>query len=152
MPVRVATAADIDALSELEAVSPLRQRYGVTRERAHAALSEGLARGDALRLIEEDGALQGFCWVLPRGMFGRSPYLRWIGVRPGANRRGLGRELLRAAEESARPVRPELFLLCSDFNSEAQRFYRREGYSQLGSIPDYVLPGVAELLFWKRLP
>jgi ribosomal-protein-alanine N-acetyltransferase len=44
-----------------------------------------------------------------------------------------------------------MVLLCSDFNTEAQRFYRRAGYEQVGALPDYVVPGVAELIFRKRL-
>ncbi len=43
------------------------------------------------------------------------------------------------------------FLLVSDFNEDAQRFYEREGYLRVGPLPGLVLPDVAELLYWKRL-
>jgi hypothetical protein len=41
--------------------------------------------------------------------------------------------------------------LVSDFNVQAQRFYLRQGYTQVGVIDAYVLPDVAELLFRKRV-
>jgi hypothetical protein len=47
-------------------------------------------------------------------------------------------------------VSSDLFLLVSDFNHDAQRFYQRQGYQQIGAIPGYVLPDVSELIFRKR--
>jgi predicted GNAT family acetyltransferase len=44
----------------------------------------------------------------------------------------------------------EIFLLVSDFNTDAQRFYARLGYHQVGALPDYVVRGVSELIFWKK--
>ena len=43
-----------------------------------------------------------------------------------------------------------MFLLVSDFNTDAQQFYQRLGYRQVGKLDDYVVPGVSELIFWKR--
>jgi ribosomal protein S18 acetylase RimI-like enzyme len=84
-------------------------------------------------------------------MFGRSPYLKWIGVAGGATGAGVGRALLRSAEEAAAATLPELSLLCSDFNTGARRFYEREGYAQVGELPAYVLPDVNEVLYFKKL-
>lgn len=151
MSLRPATAADLEALAALVAATPLWRRYGVTPESARAALQGGLAAGEAVTVAEEAGQLAGFCWVQPRAGFGRSPYLKWIGVAPGRTGGGVGATLLRAAEASARQTRPELLLLCSDFNTAGQRFYLREGYARIGALPDYVLPGVAEILFFKKL-
>ena len=148
--VRPARAEDLAALARIVAGTPLWQRYGVTLASAQAALEGGLARGEVL-VIGPVGEPGGLAWVQPQAGFGRSPYLKWLGVSPGGNRRGLGRELLRGAEDAARTVRPELILLCSDFNRDGQRFYEREGYARVGALPDYVLPGVAELVYFKKL-
>jgi GNAT superfamily N-acetyltransferase len=142
---------DVGEVARLVAATPLWQRYGLTEEKAAAALVEGLDRGDALRVADEAGRPVGFFWVLARGMFGRSPYLKWIGVAPGSTGGGLGQLLLRGAEAAAAAVKPELFLLCSDFNGGARRFYEREGYRQVGELPAYVLPDVNEVLYFKRL-
>jgi len=44
---------------------------------------------------------------------------------------------------------PNVFLLVSGFNRRAQAFYRRQGYTKVGAIPDYVVPGITEYLFRK---
>ncbi|MBS2031314.1 MAG: GNAT family N-acetyltransferase [Deltaproteobacteria bacterium] len=151
MKVRAAREADLEALARIVAETPLWQRYGVTPDSARAALSGGLSRGEAVLTIDVDGGLGGLAWVQAQAGFGRSPYLKWLGVAPGGNRRGVGRELLRGAEDAARSTRSELILLCSDFNHDGQRFYEREGYARVGALPDYVLSGVAELVYFKKL-
>jgi hypothetical protein len=45
----------------------------------------------------------------------------------------------------------DLFLLVADFNTDAQQFYQRRGYEQVGAIPAYVLPDVTELIYRKRV-
>ena len=61
----------------------------------------------------------------------------------------LAAALIAAAD--ARAQSSDLILLVSDFNEGAQRFYKRMGYEQIGAIPGYVLPDVAELIFRKAL-
>ncbi|MCZ7547197.1 MAG: GNAT family N-acetyltransferase [Anaerolineae bacterium] len=72
-------------------------------------------------------------------------------MKPGLEGMGIGAALLGEAERRAASVSREMFLLVSDFNVAAQRFYQRHDYQQVGAIPGYVLPDVAELIFWKRL-
>jgi ribosomal protein S18 acetylase RimI-like enzyme len=72
-------------------------------------------------------------------------------VRAGYTGLGIGAALLGQAEQAAAKIAREMFLLVSDFNVDAQRFYQRQGYSPVGAIPGYVLPDVTELLYWKRL-
>lgn len=149
MRIRPATAADVDALAAIVAATPLWQRYGVTVASARAALEGALSRQESLLVADDAGSLRGLAWVQPTAGFGRSPYLKWLGTSgPG---QGVGRELLRGAEEAARRTRPELILLCSDFNLAGQRFYEREGYARVGALPEYVLAGVSELIYFKKL-
>ena len=100
-------------------------------------------------VAEIGGDPVGLAWVIPDGMFGRSPYLRTIGVHPDSPGRGIGSALLRAVEDRVRPAL--LFLLTSDFNTGAQRLYERHGYTHIGTVPGYVVPGVDELLYLKRV-
>ncbi|MHB8420501.1 MAG: GNAT family N-acetyltransferase, partial [Myxococcales bacterium] len=94
---------------------------------------------------EVAGAPAGLAWVLRRGTFGRSPYLKLLAVAEGSRGQGVGAALLAAAEA----VGGGLTLLVSDFNTAAQAFYRRQGYAQVGALPDFVLPGVTELILRK---
>jgi ribosomal protein S18 acetylase RimI-like enzyme len=75
-----------------------------------------------------------------------------IAISPDRRSAGLGARLLAAFEAIAVQEGREGFLLVSDFNVDAQRFYRRHGYDEVGRIPGYVRDGVDEILFWKRLP
>ena len=117
------------------------------------ALRAALARDDILRTVDApEAACCGLAWTQPQAGLGRGAYLRLLCLRPGQQGRGLGRELLSACEDASRARRQNsLMLLVSDYNTRAQAFYRRCGYVQAGVLAEYVLPGVDELLFWKRL-
>lgn len=130
---------------------PLWQRYGLTRERADVILRQGLSSEHLLLTAEQDGEPAGLAYVLPRGAFALSPYLRWLAVRPGGTRGGVGSALLQAAEVAAGQHRGDMFLLAADFNTDAHRFYERHQYVRVGVLPDYVVSGVSEYIYWKRL-
>lgn len=150
--VRPMLADDIPPVAAWMVQYPLWQGYGLTAQRAQTLMTQGLADGHPLLVADvgEDKAC-GFAYVVPRGGFGLSPYLRWLAVRPGLNSAGIGGGLLDAAEEQARTLRNDLFLLAADFNTSAQRFYERHGYTRVGVLPDYVVSGVTEIIYWKRL-
>ena len=78
------------------------------------------------------------------------PALGGTGLALGAGV-GLGGALLRTIEAQAVKQADHLLLLVSDFNEAAQHFYRRLGYAQVGALPAYVMPDVAELIYYKRL-
>jgi GNAT superfamily N-acetyltransferase len=78
-------------------------------------------------------------------------YLRLIAVLDGEQGRGTGAALLAAYEAAVARSSAHGFLLVSDFNAPAQRFYERHGWTRVGAIPRLVLPDVDELVYWKRL-
>jgi ribosomal protein S18 acetylase RimI-like enzyme len=92
---------------------------------------------------------EGVCWFLPRGTFGTGAYLRTLALREDAQGAGLGARLLEAYEAACGAPGGGWFLLTSDFNTAAQRFYERHGYRRVGQLPDFAVPGVSELVFWK---
>lgn len=138
---------DVPVIVQWMVAMPLWQRYGITENGARAQFTEALKRGDRLLVAGADTC--AFAWCMPGGAFGRSDYLRLIGVRADCAGQGIGAALL--TEIEARAHSRDLLLLVSDFNEGAQRFYRRMGYEQIGAIPGYVLPDVTELIFRKRL-
>lgn len=150
--LRPMTPADFAPLAAWIATVPLWQRYGVTETGMIDNFTAAHQRHDILIVADEETRPAcGFAWVIPRGAFGRSAYLRLIGVHPAASARGIGSMLLAHAEQESARHAGDLFLLVSDFNTDAQRFYQRHGYTQTGAIAGYVVPDVVELLFWKRL-
>lgn len=150
--IRPMVSEDVSTIARWIAAIPLWQRYNYSAAAAQRGLEQALARGDLLLTADTDDAHAcGLAWCLPRGAFGRSTYLRLLGVQSGLHGAGLGAALLDAAEQEAARSAGDLMLLVSDFNLSAQRFYQRQGYRKVGAIPGYVLPDVTELIFWKRL-
>ena len=152
MTIRAFRLEDARPCAEIMAANTLWQRYGVTVETAVRNFASGLERGAALFVSEDDDEVDGFLWLEPVGAFGRSGYVRLIGVRPDRQGSGLGQDLMAYAETFLFRSTGDVFLLVSDFNLGAQRFYQRLVSVQVGALPDYVLPGVAELIYRKRRP
>ena len=145
-------AADLPLIATWMAADDLWQRYRLTEEKIAADFAAALERDNLLLVVDAELPARAFAWCLLDGMFGAFPYLKRFGVDPAYAGKGLGRLLLNGLEaELLEQHRRDLFLLVSDFNHDAQRFYVRHGYEEIGRIPDLVLPGVAEVLFRKQL-
>lgn len=149
MNMRAMLADDIPLLASWIVTIPLWQRYRLTTESISARMAAGLAQGDLMLTVDNGDRACGFAWCIREGAFGRSAYLRLIGVRPDKARSGVGTRLLSYVEQSISSS--DLFLLVADFNTAAQQFYQRRGYEQVGAIPAYVLPDVTELIYRKRV-
>ena len=151
MTVRPLDAADVPALAAALAALPLMRRYGRGEAALDADLRAALARGDGLLVAAEGGRVAGLCWYLPEGTLGMGGYLKLLAVPDAAQGAGTGALLLRAFEAEVARRSRHAFLLVSDFNEAACRFYERHGYARVGTLPALVLPDVAELVYWKRL-
>lgn len=152
LTIRPMTPDDAAAVTPWMTQIELWRRYGLLPARATELLHGGIERGDIVLVADtRERQACAFAWCIPTGMFDRSPYLRWIAVQPGASGGGVGAALLDAVEDRAREADRDLFLLAADYNTGAQRFYERQGYRRVALLPDYVVAGVGELLYWKRL-
>ena len=152
MLIRPITEDDIPVCAEIIATAPLWQRYGVTVETAANRLTNAM-KTDAIILVADDdtGRAIGLVWVVVRGAFDFSCYIRWLAVASTLRGGGIGEKLLLAAEERSQTISRDLFLLCADFNVDAQRFYERHGYTRVGTVENYVIPDAAEIIYRKRL-
>lgn len=76
-------------------------------------------------------------------------------VDPPARRAGIGRALLRRAEQAARAHGRRMAMLDTRRGSAAEALYREEGWTELGSIPGFELDGERRpqdtVFFWKAL-
>ncbi len=76
-------------------------------------------------------------------------------VDPAARRAGIGRALLRRAEQAARAHGRRLVMLDTRRGSAAEALYRAEGWTELGAIPGFELDGDRHpqdtVFFWKAL-
>jgi GNAT superfamily N-acetyltransferase len=151
MRTRPLEPEEIPVLARALAEVPLMVRY----RRDAAALERSLAaahgRGEGLLVADDGGAIRGLAWFLREGTLAMGGYLKLIAMLPGAEGKGAGAALLAAFEAETAARSPHAFLLVSDFNAGAQRFYERHGYARVGALAGLVLPDVAEVLYWKRL-
>lgn len=80
--------------------------------------------------------------------------LYWIGVDVNFQGKGVGSELLRDAEDTARSAGARMLLISTsstDATAAARDFYARRGYAQVGRIPEYYGPGDDKVIFWRSL-
>jgi ribosomal protein S18 acetylase RimI-like enzyme len=151
MTIRPLRDADVEACAALLQRIPLWARYRITPEAARAVFARALDGASCALVAEDAGRVIGFVEYTLRGTFGHSGYVRAVGVAPEAQGRGVGTRLMDAAEEAIFRSGPNVFLLVAAFNAGAQRFYERRGYRRIGEIPDYVMPGITEILYRKTL-
>ena len=146
-----ASGDDVAACAALVARQAAFAVYAMDAARLRRSLDEALERGETVLCVHLDGVAVGVAWLVPRGAFARSAYVRLIAVAPEALGRGIGSLLMERVECAASAHGDDLFLLVTSTNVAAQRFYARRGFTPVGRLHDYVVPGVDELLMRKRL-
>jgi GNAT superfamily N-acetyltransferase len=105
-------------------------------------VGDAVAAGRRALLIAEDG--DGICGTvqlildLPANQPHRADVAK-MQVHSRARRRGLGAQLLRAAEGAARQRGKTLLVLDAVTNGDAARLYARLGWVRVGDIPNYAL-------------
>lgn len=142
----IAGDAEIDLCARMMAQSEPWITLGRGYEAGRAMLSDA---GRERHVAMVDGQLAGFTVVLLHGAL--VGYLQTICVAAEWRGQGVGRALLAAAEQLALARYPNLFLMVSDFNRSAQRFYEGFGYERIGALRDYLITGHSEILMRKTL-
>lgn len=126
--------------------SLLGRYYFEKQESAEAAVNEGFV-SDTLFVAETSTDTAGFFLCLPNGAFHSFPYLHLLAVKEEYRGQGVGKFLLQSWE--GQTDREKLFLCVADFNPGAKIFYEKNGYRQVGLIPDLYRKGITEYLMMK---
>ena len=104
-------------------------------------------------IAEEDGSMAGFAiveWSRAHDVI--EAYIQTIEVASEQRRRGIGGELLRRAEDSARAAGARLIALhVHEANASALRLYEAHGYRPAGREEHYYARGQAALAAVKPL-
>ena len=121
--------------------------------RVERAVADGRS---ILLAAESDGAVAGTVQVdvdTPPNQPHRATVCKLL-VHTGARRRGLGEELMVAAEEAAAEAGRWLLVL-DTATPAAERLYRRLGWTVAGVVPDYAMNPDSSLtqtvFYWKAL-
>ncbi len=144
--IRPAHASDIGALVAIE--NAVFQTDRISRR----SFRQLIERETAETLVAEaDGTVAGYCMVLYRKGSGVAR-LYSIAAGPDFSGKGVGRELLLAAEDAAfENDRLMLRLEVREDNSRAISIYERSGYRRIGREAEYYEDGMAALRFEKTL-
>ena len=106
-----------------------------------------LPQGRDSYVAELDGRVAGVALVKQKFLLG--DYLELLGVAEWARQKGIGSLLLRHVERLVFERTKNLFACVSDFNQSARDFYKKQGYQEIGPMPNFLIPGSAEILLRK---
>jgi N-acetylglutamate synthase-like GNAT family acetyltransferase len=131
--LRVAHLEDADAIARLVNQAFQVERFFIAGDRTNPeAVRELLGKGKFL-LAELDGVPAGCVYLQARG---DRCYLGLLSVDPGRQRSGLGRLLMRAAEEDCRAAGARgIDLQIVSLRTELPGYYRCLGYDESGTAP-----------------
>ncbi len=159
-PYQPADFAAIYAVEEICFQPPLRfsrayMRSIVIGPDSAAWIAEENGDAEADGNPEENGKLTGFAIVEWEGepqTGPRAAYIQTVEVAPEFRRRGIGAELLRRIEDSARSAGAgSIWLHVDAENSAAIRLYERRGYARRGREEHYYARHRAALVYAKPL-
>lgn len=144
--LRAATAADVAAMVQLEAVSFATDRLAARNFRRF------LRCGNCSLLVAEDaGRFAGYILVLYRAN-STAGRIYSVAVSPACRGRGVGEALLAAAEEAARTRgRSTMRLEVRPDNAAAIRLYEKHGYRRFGTFAGFYEDGTDALRLEKVL-
>jgi [ribosomal protein S18]-alanine N-acetyltransferase len=106
-----------------------------------------LPQGRESYVIELDRRVAGVAIVREKFLLG--DYLELLGIAVAARGKGLGGTLLAQVESIVFERTKNLFACVSDFNQSARAFYNKQGYQEIGPMPNFLIPGSAEMLLRK---
>ena len=135
--IRKATRADYPRISEI--------RFAVRENRLSNPTSIGpvvdwLFENSTFWVWEKDGAIQGFSAADPR-----DGSIFALFVHPSYEGRGIGKALLPLACETLRASGHAIATLTTEAATRAERFYRMDGWTEIGRQDD------GQLVFQKNL-
>ena len=135
--IRKATRADLPRISEI--------RFAVRENRLSNPASIGpvvdwLFDNSTFWVWEEDGAIQGFSAADPR-----DGSIFALSVHPSYERRGIGRALLPLACNVLKESGHAIATLTTEAGTGAERFYRIDGWAEVGRKED------GQIVFQKSL-
>jgi ribosomal protein S18 acetylase RimI-like enzyme len=136
--IRKATREDVPRLFEIRGA--VRENRLGDPSRVTVALCEWFIENSAFWLWVEDGRVQGFSAADPRNgsIFG-------LFVDPAYEGRGIGQKLLPLACETLREAGYRSATLVTEPSTRAERFYRRDGWIEIGREND------GQIIFRKEI-
>lgn len=132
--------------------SMLAKRYLFQEPAVIKFLENGLTSGEIFVALSTTNECVGYIWIDFKGVFGEFPYVKSLAVHKNFRSKGVGKRLLSHFEEMGFQQSSKLFLLVSEFNTQAKKLYMSQGYRELAIIPGIYSSEINELLMMKIKP
>jgi ribosomal protein S18 acetylase RimI-like enzyme len=114
-----------------------------------ATIEEMISKKQVYVAINKNDKCVGFMGVINNGCFYKFSYLATLAVKKRYRNKGVGKDLVNKFETIGFKKADRVFILVSDFNKTAQKFYRKLGYKKVGNIPNLFKKGISENLLVK---
>ncbi|RPH81992.1 MAG: GNAT family N-acetyltransferase [Nitrospiraceae bacterium] len=144
--VRPMTKEDRAAVVDLLADSDPWKRLGYQADDWNNYFAP-LPQGRDNYVVDQNSRVAAIAVVRQKFLLG--DYLELLGVAGWARGKGLGKQLLTHVESAVFARTKNLFACVSDFNDQARHFYKKQGYQEIGPMPNFLIPGSAEILLRK---
>jgi ribosomal protein S18 acetylase RimI-like enzyme len=126
----------------------------IAEELIDAFLDDPVASGYYIRIVEHDGEIAGYVCYGNTSLTEATWDLYWIAVAHDKQGFGIGRILMKHAEDDILRMHGRLVMVetsgKADYN-KTRRFYEVLNYQKVCQIPDYYAPGDDLVLYAKRL-
>jgi predicted N-acetyltransferase YhbS len=133
LKTRFATEADAEAISALVNAAFKVERFFIAGDRISPEKVREMTRRGKFMLAEDGGAMIACVYVELREQRG---YFGLLAVDPSRQGQGLGRKMVKEAEDYARAADCEFMdLRIVNLRAELPPFYRRLGYVETGTEP-----------------
>lgn len=146
--IRRTTPYDIPKVAQILSSSEAWMCYGTTYNIAKQNI-ETMADDSYVGFI--DDSVVGFITLRVDGIGNFGAYIRMLAVAEPYRGKGIGRMLIDYISNLAFQKTQNLFLICSEQNIMAQRFYEKVGFVQVGALSDLVIKGQNEILYRKTI-
>lgn len=112
-------------------------------------LMEAIHNKEIYVALNEDNKCIGFIWVVINAVFSKYPYLQLIIIDEGFQGKGIGKKLIDYFENVVSKDYSKIFLMVSNFNTDARRLYESLGYRFIGIMPNFYIDNTDEYLMMK---
>jgi ribosomal protein S18 acetylase RimI-like enzyme len=154
--IRPTQPEDADSILRLAGEEPLfsREEAATVAELLESYLEEEDHDGYFFLSAIEDGRVLAFACYGPTPLTQGTFDLYWIAVSAAVKGHGIGRTLMAHVENEVRGLGGRMIVLETAGRPEYERtraFYRRIGYTQSATVPDYYSPGDNLVIFSRLL-
>ncbi len=96
----------------------------------------------------------GFCYAVPEELADGTWNMLAIAVAPSEQGRGVGASLIQELEQTLKHNGARVLIADTsgtDAFTRTRAFYRKQGYTEVGRIPEFWAAGDDKVVFWKAL-